>query len=144
PASIERKAGAPPATSMPWQLPKPGDPLYDAKKEADIKNNPNSYWAHAFERGVFKGYVTVTSPAPRGQQGGFARHPVKFDKSQLAGGNFPPQYRPPYPVEARRQGQTGSGVYILHIDSKTGDVTSVTIQKSTGHKLLDDVVLAAC
>jgi hypothetical protein len=65
PASIELKAGEPPTTSTPWQLPKPGDPLYDAKKEAEIKNNPHSQWAHAFERGVFKGYVTVTSGPPR-------------------------------------------------------------------------------
>jgi len=65
PASIELKAGEPPTTSTPWQLPKPGDPLYDAEKEAEIKNNPNSHWTHAFERGVFKGYVTVTSGPPR-------------------------------------------------------------------------------
>jgi hypothetical protein len=64
PASIELKPHDPPATSTPWQLPKPGDPLYDAKKEADIKNNKHSQWAHAFERGVFKGYVTVTSDPP--------------------------------------------------------------------------------
>ena len=65
PASVELKAGEPPATSTPWQLPQPGDPLYDAEREADIKNNPKSHWAHAFERGVFKGYVTITSGPPR-------------------------------------------------------------------------------
>jgi TonB family protein len=70
--------------------------------------------------------------------------PAKFDKRLLVGENFPWQYRPPYPIEARRQRLTGSGVYILHIDSKTGHVTSVTIQKSTGHKLLDDAVLETC
>lgn len=32
PASIELKASEPPATSTPWQFPKPGDPLYDGKK----------------------------------------------------------------------------------------------------------------
>jgi hypothetical protein len=65
PASIELKPHDSPVTSTPWQLPKPGDPLYDAKKEADIKNNKHSPWAHAFERGVFKGYVTVSSgPTP--------------------------------------------------------------------------------
>jgi hypothetical protein len=65
PASVELKAGEPPATSTPWQLPKPGDPLYDAKKEAEIKNNSTSHWAHAFDRGIFKGYVTVASGPPR-------------------------------------------------------------------------------
>jgi protein TonB len=73
-----------------------------------------------------------------------AAEPVKFEKRLLAGGDFPPHYRPPYPVEARRQGLTGNGVYILHIDSKTGEVRSVSVQKSTGQKLLDDAVLAAC
>ena len=72
-----------------------------------------------------------------------AAEPVKFDKRLLVGGSFG-QYRPPYPIEARRQGLTGSGVYILHVDRKTGEVTSVTIQRSTGHKLLDDAVLTAC
>ncbi len=37
PDSIELKRNDPPATSTPWQLPKPGDPLYDAEKEAQIK-----------------------------------------------------------------------------------------------------------
>lgn len=63
-ASVELRPHDPPVTSQPWQLPKPGDPLYDAKKEADIKNNKRSHWAHAFEQGVFKGYVTVTSGPP--------------------------------------------------------------------------------
>jgi TonB family protein len=73
-----------------------------------------------------------------------AAETVKFEKRLLVGGDFPPDYRPPYPVEARRQGLTGSGVYIVHIGSKTGEVRSVTVQKSTGHKPLDDAVLAAC
>jgi hypothetical protein len=65
PASIELKAHDPPATSTPWQLPKPGDPLYNAKKEAEIKNSKQSHLVHVFERGVFKGYATLTSgPLP--------------------------------------------------------------------------------
>jgi S1-C subfamily serine protease len=58
-ASIELKPHDPPATSTPWQLPKPGDPLYDAEKEAEIKNNKQSHLVHMFERGVFKGYATT-------------------------------------------------------------------------------------
>jgi hypothetical protein len=56
PSSIEIKRHDPPATSTPWQLPKPGDPLYDATQEAEIKNNKHSHLVHVFERGVFKGY----------------------------------------------------------------------------------------
>ena len=56
PSSIETKRHDPVATSKPWQLPKLGDPLYDANKEAEIKNNKQSHLVHVFERGVFKGY----------------------------------------------------------------------------------------
>jgi hypothetical protein len=62
--SIELKRNDPPATSTPWQLPKPGDPLYDAKKEAEIRKNKQSHLVHVFERGVFKGYATLTSAPP--------------------------------------------------------------------------------
>jgi TonB family protein len=73
-----------------------------------------------------------------------AGEPVKFDKSQLVGGDIPKQYRPDYPVEARRLRQTGSGVFILHVDRKSGEVISISVQKSTGYKLLDTAVLASC
>jgi hypothetical protein len=64
PASIELKASEPPATATPWQLPRPGNPLYDAEKEAEIKRNKQSHLVHVFERGVFKGYATLTSGPP--------------------------------------------------------------------------------
>ena len=64
PSSIELKANESPATSTPWQLPRPGDPLYDAVKEAAIKNNKQSHLVHAFERGVFVGYQTLTVGPP--------------------------------------------------------------------------------
>lgn len=35
-ASIELRPGESPVTSSRWRLPKPGDPLYDARKEAEI------------------------------------------------------------------------------------------------------------
>ena len=66
PNSIELKRNDPPATSTPWQLPKPGDPFYDAEKEAQIKREneasakDNEHLVHAFERGVFKGYQTLS------------------------------------------------------------------------------------
>ena len=63
-ASIELKRNDPPATSTPWQLPKPGDPLYNAKKEEESKH-PETHTVHVFERGVFKGYASLTSGPPR-------------------------------------------------------------------------------
>ncbi len=76
--------------------------------------------------------------------GAFAAQPIEFGKSQLVGGDIPRQYRPDYPREARARHETGSGVFILHVDSKTGEVTSITVQKSTGYKLLDTAVLTSC
>jgi len=70
PDSIELKHNDPPATSTPWQLPKQGDPLYDADKEAQIRreneatDKGNSHLVHAFERGVFKGYQTLSWGKP--------------------------------------------------------------------------------
>jgi hypothetical protein len=71
PASIELKRNDAPATSTPWKLPKPGDPLYDAAKEAQIKKDNeatvkgNSHLVHVFERGVFRGYETLSWGRPR-------------------------------------------------------------------------------
>jgi len=73
PASIELRASDRPITSRPWQLPKPGDPLYDPKKEAEIRDNPHSHLARVYERGVFKGYSSVTTAV--------ATQPIKSDKS---------------------------------------------------------------
>ena len=72
-----------------------------------------------------------------------AVEPVKFDKSQLVSRDLPKEHRPDYPVEARRQHRTGSGVFILNINDKTGEVTSITVKKSTGHKILDAACLKA-
>jgi TonB family protein len=68
--------------------------------------------------------------------------------AQSAGDRIPPadilkEVRPEYPLEARRKHEVGSGVLILHVDRKTGEVTSVTIRKSTGYKVLDDAGLKA-
>jgi TonB family protein len=73
-----------------------------------------------------------------------AAEPVLFEKSQLIGGEIPTRYRPNYPMEARGRHQSGSGIFILHVDPKTGKVGSVTVKKSTGYKLLDDAAVTAC
>jgi len=49
--------------------------------------------------------------------------------------------RPEYPLEARRQHLTGSGLLILHINRETGTVDSIDLKKSTGHKILDDAAI---
>ncbi len=66
PASIEIRAKDAPATATPWQLPKPGDPFYDAEQEALVKDTEHTHVARIYERGVFVGYKTVTGgPLPK-------------------------------------------------------------------------------
>jgi hypothetical protein len=74
--SIELKRDDPPATSTPWTLPEPGDPLYDAKKEAQIKKENAAkskerthHLVHVFERGVFKGYEELEWGKPAKKMG---------------------------------------------------------------------------
>src|SRR5438874_7700922 len=48
---------------------------------------------------------------------------------------------PKYPSEARRRHITGKGFFHLHVSRETGDVTSVEILESTGHRILDDAAV---
>jgi TonB family protein len=52
-------------------------------------------------------------------------------------------YTPPPDLAKLRQhqGVKGAGVFILHVDSKSGAVTSVDVQKSTGAAFLDQVAV---
>lgn len=50
--------------------------------------------------------------------------------------------KPPYPYEARKIGMTGAGVVIVSVDPSTGVVTAAQMERSMGHKLLDDAALA--
>jgi TonB family protein len=50
--------------------------------------------------------------------------------------------RPEYPYEARRQKITGDGVAVMNIDPGTGNVTGVTMLKSTGNAFLDNAAIA--
>ncbi|HEV2046623.1 MAG TPA: energy transducer TonB [Chthoniobacterales bacterium] len=44
---------------------------------------------------------------------------------------------PEYPEYARKHHWVGVAWYLMHVDTKTGLVTSVEITHSTGHKVLD-------
>ena len=48
----------------------------------------------------------------------------------------------PYDREARMQRMSGTGVFRLRIDQKTGRVTEVAVMKSTGWKHLDQAAAA--
>ena len=49
--------------------------------------------------------------------------------------------RPQYPYEARRQKITGDGIAFMIIDPTTGNVTDVTMSKSTGNSFLDNAAV---
>jgi TonB family protein len=51
--------------------------------------------------------------------------------------------RPEYPIEARRARLSGAGIFVLNIDKRTGAVTGVDIETSTGNKLLDGYATSA-
>jgi TonB family protein len=72
--------------------------------------------------------------------------------SVLADSSTPPQRvhvfatnspRPDYPAAARKKHIGGAGVFLMHIDPATGDVRSVVVERSTGHKMLDDAAVTA-
>jgi len=50
---------------------------------------------------------------------------------------------PEYPSAARSQHLTGSGVAVVQVDPRSGQVPSARILDSTGHKILDDAALKA-
>ena len=50
---------------------------------------------------------------------------------------------PTYPLLARGYYFDGEGKYLLEINVETGNVTSVSIVKSTAHKILDDAAIFA-
>jgi TonB family protein len=53
------------------------------------------------------------------------------------------QVPPSYPLVARQRHFTGRGILAGQVDVKTGYVTSVRMEKSTGYKVLDDAALNA-
>jgi TonB family protein len=73
---------------------------------------------------------------------------VAFDSRAVAQTSVPKAAairapRPEYPFEARARHMTGRGIAILRIDSRTGCVTAVRIEKSTGHVIRDHAALSA-
>jgi protein TonB len=51
--------------------------------------------------------------------------------------------RPNYPTDAQGRHPTGTGVVLILVDRRTGSVTSVAMEKTTGYKILDDAALQA-
>jgi TonB family protein len=57
--------------------------------------------------------------------------------------NIPQNPSPKYPLAARRQHLTGTGLFFLEIDTISGAVSHVTVWKSTGHAILDEAAVSA-
>ena len=50
---------------------------------------------------------------------------------------------PAYPGYGAGREPGGSGLFVLRVDKKTGLVTAVAIEKSTGHAVLDQAAITA-
>jgi TonB family protein len=50
--------------------------------------------------------------------------------------------RPAFPAEAQARRLEGAGVFVLRVNQASGRVRSVEVEKSTGHKILDDAAVA--
>jgi TonB family protein len=64
---------------------------------------------------------------------------MTFSSARVFAINAP---RPEYPYEARRQRITGDGVVAMTVDPVSGQVSDVSIVKSTGSPFLDNAALA--
>jgi TonB family protein len=134
---------SPPTGEPPTLIFEPADPTPDPQPEqSDPLPTPPT---------INEFYVqNVTTPPP------VRRPPAKFTpqvkpRSSMAPGslnlsaakvlalNAP---RPEYPYEARRQKITGDGVAVMNINPGTGNVTGVTMAKSTGNAFLDNAAIA--
>ena len=69
-----------------------------------------------------------------------AAEPVLVDQELIASGKI--DIQPDYPAEAQAQGLTGTGVFVLHVNQRSGRVASVEVGRSTGHKVLDQAAVA--
>ena len=49
--------------------------------------------------------------------------------------------KPQYPFSARQRRLQGKGLFILTVDEKTGVVTLVRVEQSTGHGILDEAAI---
>ena len=65
--------------------------------------------------------------------------PVRIILHQSAEGIFLYAPRPDLTRLKQHHGDRGSGIFILHIDTRTGAVTSVDVQQSTGSAFLDQI-----
>ncbi len=72
----------------------------------------------------------------------FATQPPVLTQEQVARlAVFAP--KPKYPQAARRQRLCGKGVFLLNVNAKTGQVTSIKIERRTGYQILDVAALKA-
>jgi TonB family protein len=51
--------------------------------------------------------------------------------------------KPKYPEAAGRHRLMGKGIFLLNINAKTGQVTSIKVERGTGYELLDVAALKA-
>jgi TonB family protein len=97
---------------------------------------------------TMKGLVVQDSTTfRRGQAGGSVERSTSTAQSSpptssAAGGSMNGP-RPQYSQAMRDAHLTGTGTYVLHFDTATGNVSEVTVTKSSGSTVLDQAAIAA-
>jgi protein TonB len=131
-------SGAPPAITF-----EPAEPILDPPMDiSDPLPSPPSMEQLFIEE-------TSTPPPVRRQTNKLT--PIVRPRTNMNPGSFPLSSakvfavsapRPEYPYEARRQKITGDGIVVMSVDPVTGNVTSVSISKTTGSPFLDNAAIA--
>src|SRR5438094_1386110 len=123
PTVVEATLAPPEATPPPEDIPLPEPP-----PPPDIKPE----------------FVEERTPPPRPPPSAPKFVPVKAAEMSMSRAKALAVVRPmpSYPYEARKHRIKGTGVMIMHVDPAIGDVTEVTVQKSTGSPVLDDAAVS--
>lgn len=83
PGSMEIKPHENITTPVPYRIPQPGDGLYDATRESEIKEH-RSNTVRLYERGVFVGYSQINGVKPASEN-----NAVDFDATFKVNPNLP-------------------------------------------------------
>jgi TonB family protein len=87
---------------------------------------------------LFSSFTAITSP----ELLAVTQHEA-YELEKVLGDRVIEKHWPTYPLLARAYDFDGEGKYLLEINVETGNITSVSIVKSTAHRILDDAAIFA-
>lgn len=120
-------------------------PRESRSNEQTVQGSAGEQYSSNANTNVAADYQTGSSETPLagGKQAGNAvTSPVSAERSTVQPPRILQKVEPAYPEEARRQGLAGKVIIKLEVLT-TGQVGSATIERSSGHELLDDAAVEA-